>query len=510
MQNSSNNNRDGSNESPWQSAMQSLQAGTIDEAVIYDTIVIGGGITGITLALMLRRAGQRCIVLEAARIGFGTTGGTSAHLNTFFDATYPEIESDFGADAAKLVAESGKEAMAIIAGFVNELGIDCDYESKAGFLFSEQEKETKQLMEILESSRNAGIEVTEYTDNDVPVPFEMALRFADQAQFHPVKYINALAREFMDQGGHLLEDTFVEETVFEDGFHTVQFGDRTVKAANLVYATHIPPGINLMNFTCAPYRSYVLGVKLRWENYPSGLSYDMQEPYHYFRTHVLNGQKYLIVGGEDHKTGHGDPEAAFQDLEIYVRKYYEVEEVAFRWSSQYYVPVDGLPYIGQLPMAADQTYVATGFNGNGMIFGTLSAKIICDEIMGIENKYASLFNPSRIKPVAGFNEFVRENADVAWHFIADRFSAEDLDSLSELNFGEGMVADLKGERVAVYKDEQGRITALSPTCTHAGCTVVFNAVEKSWDCPCHGGRYDLSGRVITGPPTRGLEKIQLE
>lgn len=502
--------RDGVNKSLWQDLRYSHVSETIaNTEVVYDAIIVGGGITGITTALMLQRAGMQCMVIEAANIGFGTTGGTSAHLNTFFDATYPEITSDFGEDAAKLVAQAGKQAVSIIKGFVDEWSIDCDFEYKDGLLFSGNEKETKQLLEILEASRQAGVETIESADNGLPLLFEKCIRFADQGQFHPLKYVLGLAGQYRNLGGIILENTFVTGTDFKDDIHQISAGNLSFKGRNLVYATHVPPGINVMNFTCAPYRSYVIAAELLDDSYPKELHYDMQEPYHYFRTHHIGGKPYLVAGGEDHKTGHGEPEQAFENLENYVREHFKIAAVPYRWSSQYYVPVDGLPYIGQLPLSSERTFMATGFNGNGMIFGTIAGQMIAEEILGIENPYSDLFSPSRIKPLAGFSEFVKENADVTWHLIADRFSAKDLDSIAELKYGEGIVADLNGKKIAVYKDSAGEVTALSPVCTHAGCTVHFNSAEKSWDCPCHGGRFDTSGRVLTGPPRKDLEKINL-
>lgn len=503
--------RDSKRQSPWQNVSTELTDAKLNNHLnqVFDVIIVGAGITGITTALLLQKAGKKCLIVEAGKIGFGTTGGTSAHLNTFFDATYPEIESDFGKDEAKLVAESGKEAFAMIQSFVEQYKIDCDLEVKNAYLFSENEDESKQLLEILESSRKAGVAVAEAPDNDVPVPFELAIRFADQGQFHPIKYISALANAFCDLGGIILENSFVTDRKDNDGNIEVIAGPHTLKALNLVYATHMPPGITTFSFRCSPYRSYVLGIILQNDNYPEGLSYDMQEPYHYFRTHEIDGQKYLILGGEDHKTGHGDPEQAFTNLEEYARNYYNVKSIVYKWSSQYYVPVDGLPYIGPLAASGDNTYIATGFNGNGMMFGTLSGKIISDQILRIENRYSSLYSPSRLKPVAGFSEFIKENADVAWHFIADRFGADDLHKLSELRKGEGKVAEFQGEKLAIYKDDHGKVTALSPVCTHAGCIVNFNAAEQSWDCPCHGGRFDISGKVLCGPPQKDLEQIVL-
>ncbi|RYZ99635.1 MAG: FAD-dependent oxidoreductase [Sphingobacteriaceae bacterium] len=501
--------RDGYNTSLWQEGTETFKADVLLIDNVYDVLVIGAGITGITTALLLQQQGKSVVLAEAKSIGYGTTGGTSAHLNNFFDATYPEVDSDFGEDASKLLAKAGNEAIDMIAGFVKKYSIDCDHEYKDAYLFAQNDDETKELDEILASSKKAGITVSEAKQNGVTVPFQKSILFKGQGQFHPLKYISKLAEEFVNAGGVILENTFICDTKKEDNVHIAISGDLQIKAFNLIYATHLPPGINVLNFTCAPYRSYVLSVTLQDDNYPDCLAYDMQEPYHYFRTHIIDGKKHLLVGGEDHKTGHDDPEKAFESLEVYVRHYYNVASVDHKWSSQYYVPADGLPYIGQMPLAADNIYIATGYNGNGMMFGTLAGRILTDMITGKQNPYEKLFSPSRIKPVAGFRDFVAENADVAYHFIADRFSSEETDSLKTLEKDSGTIVKYHDQKLAVYKDAQGGIHALSPVCTHAGCIVNFNASEKTWDCPCHGGRFDIDGKVLTGPPRKDLKKVPL-
>jgi glycine/D-amino acid oxidase-like deaminating enzyme/nitrite reductase/ring-hydroxylating ferredoxin subunit len=501
--------RDGQTESIW----QKQPAASMDKiefplSQTFDALIVGAGITGLTTALLLQRAGKKCIVVEAGNIGFGTTGGTSAHLNTFFDTTYPEIESDFSKDASHLAADSAKDAFSMIDSLIQEYNISCDFEYKEGYLYSENKEETEELKEIFESSIQAGVDVVEADNNHVNIPFEMSICFKAQGQFHPLKYVNSLAKEFISLRGIILDQTFVSESVHEHGLHVTSAGDHLIRSINLIYATHIPPGITAFSLRCAPYRSYVLGLKLRDQlDYPNSLVYDMQEPYHYFRTHEIDGEKILLVGGEDHKTGHDDPETAFENLESFVKQYYAVEEVAYKWSSQYYVPVDGLPYIGNLGKSTDHTYIATGFNGNGMMFGTLSGMIISDLILENENKFSELYSPSRMKPVAGFTEFVKENADVAYHFVADRFSTEDLKSIKDLEIGEGKVVELNGEKVAIHKSLDGEVTALHPVCSHAGCVVSFNKMEQSWDCPCHGARYDVTGKVLSGPPRKALEKV---
>jgi nitrite reductase/ring-hydroxylating ferredoxin subunit len=236
----------------------------------------------------------------------------------------------------------------------------------------------------------------------------------------------------------------------------------------------------------------------------------MQEPYHYFRSHTIDGQLLLLVGGNDHKTGHDDPEKAFEDLEKYTRKHYQVSSVKYKWSSQYYIPADGFPYIGQMPEEAGGVYCATGFNGNGMMLGSISARILCDLILSQNSKYKDIFSPSRIKPIAGFTEFITENADVAYHFVADRLSIKETDSLKRIQPGSGKVVEVDGKNIAAYRDEEGNFHTLNPVCTHARCVVNFNPEEKSWDCPCHGARYDIEGKVLTGPARRDLQRIELE
>jgi nitrite reductase/ring-hydroxylating ferredoxin subunit len=216
----------------------------------------------------------------------------------------------------------------------------------------------------------------------------------------------------------------------------------------------------------------------------------------------------LLLGGNDHKTGHEDAVKSFDDLESYARKYYKASSIKYRWSSQYYVPVDGLPYIGQMPFAGNGIYCATGFNGNGMMLGSVSAKILTDLILGNDNKYISLFNPSRVKPVDGFTEFVKENADVIYHFVSDRIAIHETDSVKRIAPGKGKVVEINDEKMAVYRAEDGTVHALSPVCTHAACIVTWNDAEKTWDCPCHGARYDIDGNVLTGPATRNLKKVE--
>ncbi len=500
-------NRDGTQISIWQDFAPTYQtANGLQENTTYDIVIAGGGITGLTTALLLQSQGKKCVLADAHSLGFGTTGGTTAHLNTMLDATYPEIERDFGNEAAKEVARAAGEAISLIRTLSGTYHIACDFSYKAGYLYAQNEKETDELQKIMEASRRAGIAIEPADHIPVPVPFQKACSFENQAQFNIAAYLNGLAQAFEQAGGVILEHCLVS-LPDTPGLVPTSMGD--IKAEHTVFATHIPPGINLLHFRCAPYRSYAAAVTLNGQDYPDGLAYDMEDPYHYFRTQYINGRPYLIAGGFDHKTGHQEhTEASFRSLDAYLKKYYNISSVDYQWSSQYYIPADGLPYIGKLP-GHDQVYTGTGFNGNGMIFGTLTGKILSDMILGRENRYAELFKPSRIKPVAGFMEFVKENADVVSQFIGKRFSYEQISDLAALANGEATLAAYEGKKIALYKDEKGKLYSLDPVCPHAGCLVAWNSAEKTWDCPCHGGRYAIDGSLLTGPALKGLTKLDM-
>lgn len=504
--------RDGKLESAWQAGLAAKPAETTipDTGTVYDCLVVGAGITGITTALLLQTAKKKVLLVDAASPGFGTTGGTSAHINTFADTSYNEAESAFGEEGAQLLANAINDGFALIRDNVKKYHIDCDYEIKPGYLFAENEEQVKQLDEMHNSTLRVGVPVSYTTEVPVPVKYLKALMFDGQAQFHPLKYLQGLQAEFKKAGGILLENTMIDDLSTKDGIHTAKAGELSIAARNIVYATHMPPKITTFNFRCAAYRSYVIAVKLKGKKYPDALVYDMQEPYHYIRTHVIDGQQLLLVGGNDHKTGHDDPGKAFADLEKYVSMHYPGSTIKYRWSSQYYIPADGFPYIGQMPGASSGVYCATGYNGNGMMLGSIAAKILSDLVSAKANPYADVFSPDRIKPIAGFASFVKENADVVYHFIADRLSVHEMDSLKRIPKDSGKVVEFEGKKVAAYRDPEGNIHALNPVCTHAGCLVNWNGEEKSWDCPCHGTRFNIHGKVLTGPADKGLQKLEFE
>jgi glycine/D-amino acid oxidase-like deaminating enzyme/nitrite reductase/ring-hydroxylating ferredoxin subunit len=468
----------------------------------FDVAVVGGGITGLTTALLLKRAGKKVAVLSLSPVGRGVTCHTSGHLTACLDRAYGDLVSGFGEEAAAIAARSSAAAIHFIGTLAGELDLDCDYERVPGYQYTESPKDVERLREEAKLVQRLGLEAS-WTD-DVPLPFRTAgaIRFERQAVFHPGKYVGGLARAVHGDGCAVYERTRVIEV--EDASPCRVRTDRhTVTAADVLHATHTPLGVVLsLQARLGPYMSYVLSARVS-QPVPRGLFWDTGEPYHYTR-HDADGMR-VIVGGEDHKTGQEeDTPARFSALERWARERFLVETVEHRWSHQVFVPADGLPYIGRVP-GSDHAWVATGYAGTGLTFGTVAAMLLADLVAGREHPWANVFRPDRVKLIASAKAVVKENLDVAWHFVADRLAGAASDTLSDVAAGEGKIVEIEGSKAAVYRDESRRIHVLSPVCRHAGCIVAWNAAARTWDCPCHGGRYAPTGEVLAGPPTEGLD-----
>lgn len=502
--------RDGNKISLWQDNTHSVIKSTTDLSAVYDVVIVGGGVTGVATSLLLQQAGKKCLLVDMHNLGFGTTGGTTAHLNTLLDTPYSTISKNFNEDTSRMVASAASRAIKLIEDHIEIYQIDCEFKRAAAYLFSENEEESKTLLEIYEASKNAGLDIELTATMPLNAAFEKCVRANDQAKFHPLKYIFGLAEQFQNLGGHIVEHCKVESSEEVDNLIMINSTKGLITCKKMIYATHIPPGINLVHLRCAPWRSYAIACTLQNDHYPEGLVYDMKDPYHYYRSQVIDGKTYLIAGGKDHKTGDAtNTEQSFRELKAHVENIFDVKDITHQWSSQYFEPADGLPYIGVLPGAGDNYYVATGFGGNGMIYSHIAAQELTSIITSGHSAFNSIFSPTRLKPVAGFTNFIDHNADVVKHFIGKFINPEHLEELASLAPGEGKVVKINGHMVAVSKEHDGKLHAVSSICTHMKCNVAWNGAERSWDCPCHGARYSIDGQLLTGPASHDLEVISL-
>ncbi len=496
-------------ESIWKHNLEAAREGqyvssrVLEGEVSADIAIIGAGITGMTAALRLQRAGWEVCVIDARQVGHGVSGFNSGHLTSMLlDIDFRTVLSHFGEEATRTVTRAILGAIDEIERNCRDYRIDCDFKRLEGYLYAESDAQVRDLQEEARAAEKAGLPIS--YPHRTPLPFAVAdaIQVANQARFDPLRYVLGLAEAFTQEGGRVYEFSPAIRVTHQAEPFQVETADGWLNAYEVIVATHTPIGFKpVVQSRLEPYRSYVLGVRVT-DPPPDALYWDMDDPYHYIRLAEDAQGPVVIVGGEDHKTGAGSERQAFSRLEAYARSHFRVESVAYRWSSQFYNPADGLPYIGRL----GDIFLATGFSGEGLTFGTLAGNLLADLITGVRNDCADILDPSRAKPIASAGGVFSEGLQVMKHFIQDRYgkAAGEVPELSDIPMGEGRIVRMDGKKVAAYKDPAGVLHLLSPVCTHMGCIVHWNGAEKSWDCPCHGGRYDVLGRVLNGPPTEGL------
>jgi glycine/D-amino acid oxidase-like deaminating enzyme/nitrite reductase/ring-hydroxylating ferredoxin subunit len=473
--------------------------------------VVGAGIAGLTVAYRLQQEGRKVIVLEDGLVASGETGRTSAHLANALDDHFYELERIHGQENAKLAAESHGAAIDFIEQTAAREGIECGFRRVDGFLFRPPDQDFQELEKEFAAAQRAGLSVS-WADR-LPWPsFDTgrALKFARQAQFHPLHYLAGLAKKFSERGGQIFGGTHVSEIQGGASVEVTTASGHRVKAAAAVVATNVPINQRVTIHTKqAAYRTYLLAVDLPKGVVPAGLYWDTLEAYHYLRTeraHSGDGE-WLLVGGEDHKVGQGDPEKSFQALESWTRKHFpEMRGNVRRWSGQVVEPMDGMAFIGHDPAEQKNVYVVTGDSGNGLTHGTVAGLLLPDLIAGRPNRWEKLYDPDRVR-LKGATEFVKENANVV-PFYAEWLTKGDVPGVDEIAPGSGAVVRDGATKMAVYREADGKLCAMSAVCPHLGCIVRWNGTENSWDCPCHGSRFDAHGAVTNGPANKGLDPIK--
>ncbi len=481
-----------------------------------DVVIVGAGIAGMTTAYLLAREGRKVVVLDDGPVGGSMTGRTTAHLVNALDDRYYELERLHGESGSRLAAESHTAAIDRVEKIVQDEGIECEFERLDGYLFAPPNESKKELEDELEACHRAGLTSMELVERAPIKDFDTGrcLRFPRQAQFHPLLYLAGLARAVRRDGG--LIHTGTHATTIEGGkLARVQTeSGNTVTAQAVVVATNTPVNDRVAIHTKqAPYITYVIGARVPRGSVERALFWDTPDPYHYVRIETINArdgaktEEYdlLIVGGEDHKTGQEtDANRRYRALERWTRhRFPMIEDVEFRWSGQVMEPIDGLAFIGRNPMDEDNVFIATGDSGNGMTHGTIAGILLTDLIMGRENAWAELYEPTR-KTLKALGQFAKENLNVAAQYT-DLVTPGEVDSADEIKPGEGAVIRHGLKKVAVYRDDAGALYERSAICVHLGCVVAWNSNEKTWDCPCHGSRYDAHGKVFQGPANKDLE-----
>jgi glycine/D-amino acid oxidase-like deaminating enzyme/nitrite reductase/ring-hydroxylating ferredoxin subunit len=495
--------------SVWKSTDESTSFTSLSKDISVDVAIVGGGITGITAAYLLSKSGKKVAVLEARKIGQGSTGYSTGNLYAMVGSEgLHQVKSKWNEKVVKEVVASRSAAVDFIGERVKEFSIQCDFRRVPWCLSSNLDKQESYIKKEKEAAESAGL--TTSTEMPSPLPWKYGFSIGNQAQFNPYEYVAVLAKSIRSDNCAIYENTTVTK-VEEGDVCTLETSGGKITAGSVIMATHTPKGIYKVHTSLAPYRECAVAVKLNGEYPPPGTFWYMLESEHYsLRTYETVDGPVLMVLGETYKVGHGhDTQEHFRNLENFLRHHFDVTSVEYKWAAQQYKPADGIPYIG-ISSGNKKTYIATGFAADGLTWGTLAAMIISDQINGIENKWSETFKAARVTPLASAGKFVKENLDVLGQYLKDIPGNVEAKNTEEIKAGEGKIIQSNGEKLAAYRDNDNRLHVCSAACTHMDCIVAFNKAERSWDCPCHGSRFTIDGKVIEGPAIYDLPQRQIK
>lgn len=474
-----------------------------------DVVIIGGGLAGITTAYLLTNEGKKVAVLEKAQIGSGMSGFTTAFISANVDVNLQDLEKNFGRDKAALVWKSSQESIDLIEEIIKKEKIECEFIRCSAYEYTNFKKDVGFLKKEAQLAQDFGFTASFAKNQEVGFKNLACMEVKNQAKFHPRKYLTALAKAAANKGALIFEETEITEVTGKDPVE-VRTEKQKIRADFAAILTHIPFNNPIdVQMKLVPYNTYVIEGFLNNLNLAEGIYWDTDEPYNYFRIDKRKGKTQFILGGKDHKTGQSQKRegSQYEDLEKYFRNLLPKTEIKTerRWSGQIIETSDGLPYIGKLPIN-DKQIIGTGFSGNGMTFATIAAMLTRSIVLDSENSWLQVYDPKRL---GGVRSLVEEQISYIKNMVSGHFSDKKPKGFANIEKDSGQVVEINGRKVAVYKDETGKLIKLSPVCKHLGCIVDFNSAEKTWDCPCHGSRYTKEGAVINGPTQRPLTKLKI-
>lgn len=492
--------------------MKAQQYPSLKDDLVVDVVVIGGGITGITTAYLLQREGLKVAVVDADRVLAGTTGHTTAKLTVQHGLIYNKLKLHFGEEKARIYGEANMAGLQLVKDLINEHKIDCDFILQNSYVYTEAESYIQQIEDEVRTAQELGLKA-EYLDS-VPLPFKVqgAVCFQNQAMFHPRKYLLALCNMLNEKEQCIYENTRALDiehnplgekaliTTLEDGIK--------VYSNYAVIASHFPfyDGFGMYFARMYASRSYIIAVKTK-KPFEEGMYISAEDPKRSLRYTPINGEKIVLAAGEHHNTGQDtNTMAHYEALRDFVEQNYGINEIMYRWSAQDLTTLDEVPYVGYLTSGKPNVFVATGFRKWGMTTGSMAAILIRDMIVRKESPWVDLFTPSRFVADPSLRNLIKEGTMIAKEFVKGKFK-DVPESMDDLESDTAKIISLEGNKIGVYKDEKGQLHLVDTTCRHMGCEVQWNNAERSWDCPCHGSRYDIDGNVIEGPALKPLRNI---
>lgn len=497
-----------STESVWQTYGLATSFPSLSKDVEVDVAIIGGGITGITTAQLLKESGLRVAVIESLKVGVSNTGHSTGNLYEVMGSELLEIRKKYPAAVVEKLIRSRREAVDFIEANIKRFQIDCDFRRTPWYFYSAVEKDRDVIERHLEICQEIGVAAVRSEIQHPSLKSLSAICIENQAQFNPLRYTQALAKAIHDEQCLIFENSSVLDVDEKNGKLFLKTEDAVVTAAHVIHATHTPKGVMAYHTLMEPYREYGIAAKVKDPQHPPGVHFGLYGVEHFStRLYERDGQHYLIVVGSPHKVGHSDTNHEMRKLEAFATKHFSVIELTHRWGGQHYRPADEIPYIGKKGTSA-RTYVATGFSTHGLVYGTVAAAIITDQILGKANQYEEIYSAARFTPMKSAKKFMQESKTTFTALVSD-YLHRDRSPLASVAPGEGKILDHEGHKLAVFRNEENELKVCSAVCTHIGCIVRWNNDEKSWDCPCHGSRFDTDGEVLEGPALHALAKADL-
>ena len=472
-----------------------------------EVCVIGGGLFGLTTAYYLTKCGKKVIVLEKGEIGSKVSGNTTGKITSQHDLFYAHLIDDYGEEYAKKYLEANEKAIQNIKQIIKEEQIDCDFSMQKSYVYTTKEDEVLEIQKEVEAVNKLGKDAKFVNKIDLPIKIKGAIEFDGQAQFHPRKYMLGLANSIIKQNKIYQYTTVID--VEKNGEKYKVYTDKgSVEAKYIVMASHFPimnmPGFYFVKMYQST--SYLIAVEIK-SQLPQGMYINVKEPMYSFRTANYNGKEILLIGGVGNKTGEPiEDNSHYEKLEKKAREMYPDCKILYRWNTRDCISLDKIPYIGEFSNLMKNVYVGTGFKKWGMTSTNVAANIVADKIMGNKNKYEEIFTATRMKPIKNRWEVENMLKQTVNSIALNKFKIEPY-SIEQIKNDNAAIIEINGDNVGVYKDIKGEIYAVKPNCSHLGCLLSWNNLDKTWDCPCHGSRFDYMGRNIYEPAIKNLEKI---
>lgn len=500
-----------STQSIWSRFSEIKDYPTLEQNITTDVAVIGGGITGISTAKLLAQRGVNVVVLESLKVGGGTSSHSTGNLYFTIDKILSSLLSKYNSDVIKDVADSRADALKQMGAWISEYEMDCDYREVPWYLYSSDEESITKIDGELKAGQKAGLSILKADEGEILFPHEKAIKIPRQNQINPMRYVQELAQTLQADHCRIFEQTHVSSVEEQDGEYLLKTSGAEVRSKYVVHATHTPKGIMMVQTLLGPYREYGIACRVDESSLPDGIFWGYHGGKKYSsRNYTRGGKNFVIVVGESHKVGQaGNNTEYIRNLVKFAEEHFNFQKVDYHWGGQHYRPADLLPYIGPRKKNSGE-FIATGYSTDGLVYGTLAGMILSDRITGRQNNWSELYSSTRNQPLKAAPKFMKENIDVAKEYMKDFPGLAGDSDVEDLKTGEGRVVEKEGEKLAVYRHEDGKLEVVSAVCSHMSCIVNWNNAEQSWDCPCHGSRFRTDGTVLEGPAYEPLQNVDFE